>query len=247
MIEDAMTPERAQAMARDVLAELTGGRRGIRPESDGDGAAAAAAAAEAVLRERFPDLSEYDRTAVLFRINRMLSSRATRAARARAGTEAASVAVEPARGDSVVAEAITSRRQEKGLSLDELAGQVGVASARMRNFELGHRRVPVAILARIAQVLDVDLEWFSSDRTAQVEAPKPAAAAGPSDEAAAEEGGHGAAPVQAASSDPGRDELYDLFSSLPPGMRRAVVGIMREMVAERQRATGGDMRDRRTA
>ncbi|SOD97805.1 Helix-turn-helix domain-containing protein [Caenispirillum bisanense] len=235
-----MTPERAQAIARDVLAELTGARRGLTADSEG--------AAEAVLNERFPDLAEYDRTAVLFRINRMLSARATRAARARAGHEGIAAAREEPQGDSAVAEAITARREELGLSLDELAVSVGVAPARMRNFELAHRRVPVAILARIAQVLQVDLAWFSGERPVAPLAPAPAAVP----ESATVEAAPAAAAVAPAAApargdDPDRDELYGLFTSLAPGMRRHVVGIMREMIAECERVAAGDEPGRRSA
>lgn len=232
-----MTPERAQAIARDVLAELTGARRGLTADSEG--------AAEAVLNERFPDLAEYDRTAVLFRINRMLSARATRAARARAGHEGIAAVREEPQGDSAVAEAITARREELGLSLDELAVSVGVAPARMRNFELAHRRVPVAILARIAQVLQVDLAWFSGDRPVAPLAPAPAAVP----EAATVEAVPPAvaAPAPVRADEPDRDELYGLFTSLAPGMRRHVVGIMREMIAECERVAAGEEPGRRSA
>lgn len=232
-----MTPERAQAIARDVLAELTGARRGLTADSEG--------AAEAVLNERFPDLAEYDRTAVLFRINRMLSARATRAARARAGHEGIAAVREEPQGDSAVAEAITARREELGLSLDELAVSVGVAPARMRNFELAHRRVPVAILARIAQVLQVDLAWFSGERPVAPLAPAPAAVP----ESATVEAAPAAtaAAATARSDDPDRDELYGLFTSLAPGMRRHVVGIMREMIAECERVAAGEEPGRRSA
>lgn len=224
MNDDALTPERAQGIAREVLAELTSGRR--RSPEAGEGAAGA----EAIVKERFPNLSEYDRTAVLFRINRMLSARATRAARARAGQDGGAVASavdDVPQGDMVVAEAIAARRQQMGLSLDDLASRIGVAPARMRNFELGHRRVPVALLARIAQVLQVDLGWFSRDRSADEPLPMPPAAAAAPGQPAGEE---------RRVDEPGRDELYELFTNLPAGMRRAVVGIMREMVAERARA-----------
>lgn len=238
MIEEAMTPERAQAIARDVLAELTSGRR--RPAEDGEDGRAA----EALLNERFPDLSEYDRTAVLFRVSRMLSARATRAARARAGHEgAAPAAASLPEGDMMVAEAITARRQEMGLSLDDLAARIGVAPARMRNFELGHRRVPVALLARIAQVLEVDLGWFSRERTPSDGASEPDTAAAAEAPAEPKAAANPEEPEgERRSSEPDRDELYALYTSLPPGMRRAVVSIMRELIAERQRTASQSRR-----
>ncbi len=233
MIDTGMTPERAQAIARDVLAEITGRRSG-----DGD----SAAAAEQVLHDRFPDLSEYDRTAVLFRISRMLSTRATSAARGGIGRGAAAVPALP-QGDSMVGEAIANRREARGLSLEELATQVGVAPARLRNFELGHRRVPVAILARIAQVLRVDLGWFSGEGAAQA-----IAATADTGDAVTVGGADAAAVSQAAEADEGgiedrrgselgRDDLYDLYMQLTPAMRKLVAGIMREMVADRPHRT----------
>lgn len=238
MIDTGMTPERAQAIARDVLAEITGRRSG-----DGD----SAAAAEQVLTERFPDLTEYDRTAVLFRVNRMLSARATRVARGggAGGGRGMPVPADLPQGDSMVGDAIANRRQARGLSLDDLAAQVGVAPARMRNFELGHRRVPVAILARIAQVLHVDLGWFSGEGAAQ-------AANAAADEAEAvmgsATGDAAASPASAPeggaddrrSPDLDRDELFDLYTQLTPAMRRLVAGIMREMVADRSRSRRAD-------
>lgn len=237
MIDTGMTPERAQAIARDVLAEITGRRSG-----DGD----SAAAAEQVLTERFPDLAEYDRTAVLFRVNRMLSARATRVARGGSG-RSTSLPADVPQGDSMVGDAIANRRQARGITLDDLAAQVGVAPARMRNFELGHRRVPVAILARIAQVLHVDLEWFSGEGAAQaVDAAADAAEAvmgGVADAAA--DASQAAAPETGVaddrrSADLNRDELYGLYTQLTPAMRRLVAGIMREMVADRGRRADED-------
>ena len=55
-------------------------------------------------------------------------------------------------------EYMKSLRQQKGLSVQELAELCGVSSNMIWNYESGRREPPLAVLCKIADVLDVSLD-----------------------------------------------------------------------------------------
>lgn len=57
-------------------------------------------------------------------------------------------------------EYMKSLRQQKGLSVQELAELCGVSSNMIWNYESGRREPPLAVLCKIADVLDVSLDML---------------------------------------------------------------------------------------
>lgn len=55
-------------------------------------------------------------------------------------------------------EYMKSLRQQKGMSVQELAELCGVSSNMIWNYESGRREPPLAVLCKIADVLDVSLD-----------------------------------------------------------------------------------------
>lgn len=51
-------------------------------------------------------------------------------------------------------------RQEKGLSLGQLAEQVGIEADRLENYELGEEAIPLPVLEALALVLELGIETF---------------------------------------------------------------------------------------
>ena len=57
-------------------------------------------------------------------------------------------------------EYMKSLRQQKGLSVQELAELCGVSSNMIWNYESGRREPPLAVLCKIADALDVSLDML---------------------------------------------------------------------------------------
>lgn len=60
----------------------------------------------------------------------------------------------------IIAVYLRKRRQEQELSLEEVAGQVGIEADRLEQFELGEEAIPLPILEALARVLQLKIETF---------------------------------------------------------------------------------------
>lgn len=62
--------------------------------------------------------------------------------------------------DSVVSRNIRYWREERRLTIKQLAAQLGIAYSGVADYERGLRRVPVDALMAISDILDVDIIRF---------------------------------------------------------------------------------------
>ena len=61
-----------------------------------------------------------------------------------------------------IGERIKSKRQELGLTLEEVAGSVGVATSTIQRYEKGHfERLKLPVLEAIAETLGVNPAWLA--------------------------------------------------------------------------------------
>ncbi|MDB5413292.1 MAG: transcriptional regulator, family [Rubritepida sp.] len=72
-------------------------------------------------------------------------------------TEGVSAAVEP---DHRIGEQIRELRRIKGLTLQELAGKIGVSIGYLSQVERNRSKLPIGVLKGIADALGVHIHWF---------------------------------------------------------------------------------------
>ena len=80
--------------------------------------------------------------------------------------------------DELVGERIRARRQELGLPLAHVAGEVGIAYQQLQKYEAGQNRVSVAALMRIAAALEVEAAVLLPSASKSLRARAPRAAPG---------------------------------------------------------------------
>ena len=62
--------------------------------------------------------------------------------------------------DQHLGKRVALARDQRGLSLAEVAAQIDIASERLAEFEDGSVRIPALIVARLTRVLDVTPGWL---------------------------------------------------------------------------------------
>jgi transcriptional regulator with XRE-family HTH domain len=69
---------------------------------------------------------------------------------------------------ALIAKRLRAAREERSLSPQDLAQQAGISEQQIRRMERGESDMGVLALARVARVLEKDLDWFVSNvRTLQ--------------------------------------------------------------------------------
>src|SRR6476646_4105377 len=69
---------------------------------------------------------------------------------------------------ALIAKRLRAAREERSLSLHDLAERVGISEQQVRRMERGKSDIGVLALARVARALEKDLDWFASNvRTLQ--------------------------------------------------------------------------------
>lgn len=64
-------------------------------------------------------------------------------------------------GNSVVGERVRIRRKQKGLTLDDIANEIGVAKSTIQRYETGSiERLKLPVIEAIARVLEVNPAWL---------------------------------------------------------------------------------------
>ncbi|MCE8535695.1 helix-turn-helix domain-containing protein [Ruegeria pomeroyi] len=122
--------------------------------------------------------------------------------------------------DTVVGRRIRARRSALGLSQAELGRAIGVRFQQVQKYESGANRVSASRLWAIAEVLDVHISHFFEG----IQAPESGMIDG-SD-----------APIDRLMFLKDRDsvEMVEIYSSLPPAQKRAVLAFVRTMAVDRQ-------------
>lgn len=64
---------------------------------------------------------------------------------------------------TIIGERLKKARESKGLTQAELAALIGTTPAAISNYEQGRRQIPVDLLFKIAEVLDVSVFWLMGE------------------------------------------------------------------------------------
>lgn len=70
------------------------------------------------------------------------------------------------KGVSPDGNAIRRHREDRGLTVAELAHEVGISRSHVYNLELGHNRARIVILRKIANALRVPLDDLLAEKSA---------------------------------------------------------------------------------